>query len=179
MIITNAGKPVFTMNGDIYNLSPIFATLYAIVSKAQTFQFNEESIEFINPHSDFDKMNPDDLVEDDESSNARVRAIMSHCDNYKFTFLTKGNCLIYIALSRQPSESVSFLRKQLEMLHLQVISISTKQVMKMLIENPSFDLMQEMWNGLPLLRRMSFAVNKSMATVLGMFQPLRMDLQIS
>jgi hypothetical protein len=34
MILTNAGKPVFTMNGDIYNLSPIFATLYAIVSKA-------------------------------------------------------------------------------------------------------------------------------------------------
>jgi hypothetical protein len=65
------------------------------------------------------------------------------------------------------------------MLHLQVISISTKQVMKMLINNPSFDLMQEMWNGLPLLRRMSYGVNKSMATVLQMFQPLRMDKPIS
>jgi len=37
MILTNAGKPVFTLNGDIYNLSPIFATLYAIVAKAQTY----------------------------------------------------------------------------------------------------------------------------------------------
>lgn len=43
MILTNAGKPVFTLNGDIYNLSPIFATLYAIVSKAQTYQFKDES----------------------------------------------------------------------------------------------------------------------------------------
>ena len=33
MILTNAGKPVFSLNGDIYSLSPIFATLYAIVSK--------------------------------------------------------------------------------------------------------------------------------------------------
>jgi hypothetical protein len=45
MILTNAGKPVFTMNGDIYNLSPIFATLYAIVSKAQTYQFGEATAE--------------------------------------------------------------------------------------------------------------------------------------
>ena len=39
MILTNAGKPVFSMNGDIYNLSPIFATLYAIISKSQTYSF--------------------------------------------------------------------------------------------------------------------------------------------
>lgn len=55
MVLTNAGKPVFTMNGDIYNLSPIFATLYAIVSKAQTYQFKDESkgtdeLEFENPY---------------------------------------------------------------------------------------------------------------------------------
>lgn len=43
MILTNAGKPVFTLNGDIYNLSPIFATLYAIVSKAQTYQFADDT----------------------------------------------------------------------------------------------------------------------------------------
>lgn len=39
MIMTNAGKPVFSINGDIYVLAPIFATLYAIISKMQTFQF--------------------------------------------------------------------------------------------------------------------------------------------
>ena len=34
LILTNAGKPVYSMVGDIYALAPIFATLYAIVSKA-------------------------------------------------------------------------------------------------------------------------------------------------
>ena len=34
MILTNAGKPVYSLVGDIYTLSPIFATLYAIISKA-------------------------------------------------------------------------------------------------------------------------------------------------
>jgi len=55
-------------------------------------------------------MNPDDFAEDEESG-ARIRAIISHCGNYKFVFTTKGNCLIYIALSRHREESVSFLKK--------------------------------------------------------------------
>ena len=42
MVITNAGKPVFSLNGDIYSLSPIFATLYAMISKHQTFRFKEK-----------------------------------------------------------------------------------------------------------------------------------------
>jgi hypothetical protein len=33
------------MNGDISNLSPVFATLYAIVSKAQTYQFKDDRSE--------------------------------------------------------------------------------------------------------------------------------------
>ncbi len=37
LILTNAGKPVYSMVGDIYALAPIFATLYAIVSKTQTY----------------------------------------------------------------------------------------------------------------------------------------------
>jgi len=37
LVFTNAGKPVFTSHGDIYRLSPIIATLYAIISKIETF----------------------------------------------------------------------------------------------------------------------------------------------
>lgn len=56
---------------------------------------------------------------DDEGKNSQVQAIMcTRIDNYKFAFVTKGNCLIYIAMSRNKYESVSFLKKQLEMLHL-------------------------------------------------------------
>jgi hypothetical protein len=39
IILTNSGKPLFSTYGDIYTLSSIYATLYAIVSKVQTFSF--------------------------------------------------------------------------------------------------------------------------------------------
>jgi hypothetical protein len=123
----------------------------------------------------FDEMTQEEMDKDDDKGNSLLQAIVSHGDGYKFTFLTKANCLIYMALSRQKNESVSFLKKQLEMMHLQLVSISTRQVMTMLIQNPSFDLMGEMWNGLPLLRRMTYGVNKNVATFLNMYQPLRMD----
>ena len=41
IILTNAGKPIYAMHGDIYSLSSIFATLYAMISKVQTFRFEE------------------------------------------------------------------------------------------------------------------------------------------
>ena len=67
----------------------------------------------------------------------------------------------------------------MEMLHLQLISITSRQVIEMLKMNPSFDLMGEMYNGLPLVRRMAAGANKSMATFLNMFQPLKMTKQVS
>ena len=33
IILTNSGKPVFSAYGDIYTLSSLYATLYAMVSK--------------------------------------------------------------------------------------------------------------------------------------------------
>lgn len=42
--MTNAGKPVYSMNGDIYQLSPIFATIYAIISKCQTYAFSIDRV---------------------------------------------------------------------------------------------------------------------------------------
>ena len=33
IILTNSGKPLFSSKGDIYTLSSIYATLYAMVSK--------------------------------------------------------------------------------------------------------------------------------------------------
>lgn len=39
IILSNAGKPIYSLHGDIYNLSSIYATLYAMISKIQTFQF--------------------------------------------------------------------------------------------------------------------------------------------
>ena len=86
--------------------------------------------------------------------------------------------MIYIGLSRNKSESISFMKKQLEMLHLQLISITSRQVIEMLKMNPSFDLMGEMYTGLPLVRRMAAVTNKTMSTFLNMFQPLKMTKQV-
>ena len=38
IILTNSGKPVFSAYGDMYTLSSVYATLYAIISKAQTYE---------------------------------------------------------------------------------------------------------------------------------------------
>lgn len=39
IILTNSGKPVFSYKGDMYTLSSIYATLYAMISKLQTYEF--------------------------------------------------------------------------------------------------------------------------------------------
>ena len=36
LIMTTAGKPVFSSHGDIQTLAPIIATLYAMISKVET-----------------------------------------------------------------------------------------------------------------------------------------------
>lgn len=33
VILTNSGKPIFSSKGDIYTLSSVYATLYAMISK--------------------------------------------------------------------------------------------------------------------------------------------------
>ena len=61
-------------------------------------------------------LNPDD--EDDEADNSLIQAIYS-CSkvygnkgqNKKIVVLSKGQCLIYIAISTEKDESASFLRK--------------------------------------------------------------------
>mmetsp|Transcript_24721 Transcript_24721/g.38496 ORF Transcript_24721/g.38496 Transcript_24721/m.38496 type:complete len:86 (+) Transcript_24721:134-391(+) len=44
VILSNSGKPIFSAHGDIYTLSSVYATLYAMVSKVQTFEFQTESV---------------------------------------------------------------------------------------------------------------------------------------
>ena len=39
IILTNSGKPIFSAHGDMYNLSSVYATLYAMASKVSTYRF--------------------------------------------------------------------------------------------------------------------------------------------
>jgi hypothetical protein len=43
LILTNSGKPVYTSSGDLYQLSPLIATLYAMVAKVQSFEVRAKS----------------------------------------------------------------------------------------------------------------------------------------
>lgn len=45
IILTNSGKPVFSAYGDMYVLSSVYATLYAMISKVQTFEFKHIDLE--------------------------------------------------------------------------------------------------------------------------------------
>lgn len=106
----------------------------------------------------------------EEHPTSQMRSFLTY-KGLRFVFLHKGNALIYIAISK--ADSVTFLRKQLEQMHLQIISITTKQVLKMLIQDPSFDFMSELWSGLPLLRQTSSTAHLRPSTILNMYPPLR------
>jgi len=55
LIMTNSGKPVYSSQGDIYQLSPIIATLYAMLSKLQTIEVPRVTTSGrLVPHSQLD-----------------------------------------------------------------------------------------------------------------------------
>ena len=64
-------------------------------------------------------------------------------NKFKVAFLTKGEVLIYFAISKDKYESLTALRKQLEILHLQYIALTTSHVINSLKMNPSYDLVNE------------------------------------
>jgi DNA-binding MurR/RpiR family transcriptional regulator len=55
---------------------------------------------------------------------------MSIKRTFKVAFITKGDVLIYLALSRDKRESITSLKKQLEVLHLQFVSLTTSLVLE-------------------------------------------------
>ena len=64
----------------------------------------------------------------------------------KICFMTVGGkgsdcCLIYIALSKDPKESISHMRKQLQFIHCLFISAGTKNIVSALRSNPNYDIM--------------------------------------
>lgn len=264
IIMTNSGKPVYSSQGDIYQLSPIIATLYAMLSKLQTIEVPRVTTTGrLVPHSELDQVqsattlkeeykqtlqnldnnpyqkgidtkeklkvlsskikmkvsqkidqmlenrkkrkeekllaaaqanaeagvmpigvpliqetesesNPNSvreetkstgleasedleslhtsdqisqmaqLAQEEEASKVSQLLGISKLNNHlKIAFLTKGDVLIYLAISKDPRESIPCLRKQLEVLHLQFISITTSQVIENLRMHPSYDVVND------------------------------------
>jgi hypothetical protein len=69
-------------------------------------------------------------IEEESSKISELLAIMSIKRTFKVAFITKGDVLIYLALSRDKRESITSLKKQLEVLHLQFVSLTTSLVLE-------------------------------------------------
>jgi hypothetical protein len=69
-------------------------------------------------------------IEEEHSKISPLLSITTLKKNFKVSFLTKGDVLIYLALSKDPKESVTSLNKQLEILHLAFISLTTSQIVE-------------------------------------------------
>ena len=93
---------------------------------------------------------------------------------FKVALLHKGSSLIYFGMSKNPYESTNFLRRQLEILHLQIISITTNQIIKTLKYNPSFDVVTDIYYHVHLINAQVESMQTDPFTFTNFFIPLRM-----
>jgi len=84
--------------------------------------------EFIPPTLDENPVQLPLLEGQNIKSSPLLGAFGLNAKRFKVAFLTKGEVLIYIALSKNRHESLTSLRKQLEVLHTQFISITTQSI---------------------------------------------------
>lgn len=173
--------------------------MHAIISKAQTFDFAEDTAllhkyarpmtrEKVLERYELEKEN--DAIQkslsqeyqhlkmeifnitfnEEDKATTELKVIRGKSMN--ISFLKKGDALIYIAITRV-NESNSMVQQQLEMLHVALISSLTSHVLKELVSNASLDLVGELWLGLPLLRCVCMTIHNSPASFLNMYLPLR------
>eukprot|EP00347_Sterkiella_histriomuscorum_P009279 403341817 len=240
LVFTNAGKPVYSSYGDIYQLSPIIATLYAILSKVHTFEFPEyenplnaaipelakltqeeldvgekimQSSQKLSSRLSFafksmikDKHPASQASSESNSSNhqqeessvqketvtpqdptrtgfenvqddvktTKVCQIATRSRDFKVAFLQKGSSLIYIALTKIQSESITFLKKQLQMLHAQLISLNTYSLIKTLTYNQSYDVANDLFEHHYSIKYLCDRMHQDPFTFLNQFLPLRL-----
>ena len=74
-----------------------------------------------------------DHVEEEKPCDNEVSAMFSKLGGFKMCFMTVGGrgsegCLIYIAMTKAKNESISHLRKQLQIIHCLLMSAGTKSM---------------------------------------------------
>jgi hypothetical protein len=80
-------------------------------------------------------------------------------------------------VSKDGGESQSFLRRQLEVLHLQLISITTQTLIKTLQFNASFDVITDIAGDIDLLHNQVDCMPRDPFTFTNFFIPLRMHVE--
>lgn len=110
-ILTPAGKPLYSRYGDEIKLSSIFASLSAIIRKFSMF-FT------------------------DEGKESQMEVIVKQ--NCKIILLYREN-LCYVCITKKMNDSVYLIQNMLEFLNVQVISLITNVVNKMLTTKENYD----------------------------------------
>ena len=108
-IMTEGGTPIYSRYGDEIKNCSLLATFSAIITKFTIFNGDENSPEKLNYISN---------------------------ENSLIVFFKKGK-IVFIALSNNKTDLISFLYSQLELLYYQLLSIVTSERMPVLEEKPS------------------------------------------
>ncbi|CAI2366780.1 unnamed protein product [Moneuplotes crassus] len=145
-IFTLAGKPIFCRFGDEFHLSPMFATFSAMIPKILSFYSNNEFYKDRN----------------------FLRCIRGK--KLKCVVLIKSQ-ICYVAITKY-KETTSYLRQQLEYLHLQMVSLITNQILESLKERPNLDIRNSVAGLEKPLHMMSEMVKRSPACFLNAFPVL-------
>lgn len=104
-------------HGDIYHISPIIATLYAVVSKIETFDFKPTGHIKSSSTSDLNTSRQSinqaiDLASlEEDVAKSRIKSVLKLSSKFKVTFMQKAKCLNYVAISKLKNESITFLRR--------------------------------------------------------------------
>ena len=108
-IMTEGGTPIYSRYGDEIKNCSLLATFSAIITKFTIFNGDENSPEKLNYICN---------------------------ENSIIVFLKKGK-IVFIALSNNKTDLISFLHSQLDLLYYQLLSIVTSERMPILEEKPS------------------------------------------
>ena len=163
LIMSEAGKPIYTLYGDEENLSPFFATVSAIVPKIQSFFVTVAEREQKNQLKWVASKNFDAaflkkgnliyicLITRKEHTLQGTQFIDEAYQKSQITKLYGSSSKISLTQHHHPSqyqigwrkkkrESNTYIRKQMEYLHLQFISLVTGNVNAQLSKKPNLDI---------------------------------------
>ena len=110
---------------------------------------------------------------DEELDSKETELRLFKAKNLRIGLLKKHDALIYILISRHNNETASFIRDQLESLHANLLSCTTASLMRMLQQNPGFDVSDQIKTCVPLLKRSALTADKNVGTFTDTYLPLR------
>lgn len=175
LIFTEAGKPVYTRYGDEQVLAPYFASMSAIIPKIQSFFWDNEknARENVNRLRWMEAENFQCAVL--KKGNFYYICMINSRDNVQFLDeppVTRTSRKILRRSNVKPTST--FIRIQLEYLHLQFVSLMTSTVNAQLTKRPNLDIKTTISGLERTLDMMCELANRSPGVFLQAFEPLRM-----